>query len=40
MMCTPHPLLWDDEIENNEMGGACSTLGGGERCVQSFGGKT
>jgi hypothetical protein len=22
-----------DKIENNEMGGACSTYGGGERCV-------
>jgi hypothetical protein len=29
-----------DEIEKNEMGGACSAYGGGERCVQSSGGKT
>ena len=26
--------------ENNEMGGACSAYGGGERCVQGFGGET
>ena len=24
----------------NEMGGACSAYGGGERCVQGFGGET
>jgi hypothetical protein len=24
MFCTPHPLLWDDKIEKNEMGRACS----------------
>jgi hypothetical protein len=29
-----------DEIEKNEMGGACSVYGGGERCVEGFGGKT
>jgi hypothetical protein len=29
-----------DKIEKNEMGGACSAYGGGERCVQDFGGKT
>ena len=27
-----------DQIENNEMGGACNTYGGEERCVQGFGG--
>ena len=27
-------------IENNEMGGACGTYGGRERCVQGFGGET
>ena len=26
------------KIKQNEMGGACSTYGGGERCVQVFGG--
>jgi hypothetical protein len=28
-----------DEIEKNEMDGACSACVGGERCVQGFGGK-
>jgi hypothetical protein len=27
-----------DQIETNEMGGACSTYGREERCIQSFGG--
>ena len=30
----------DDKIENNEMGGACGTYGGRERCTQGFGGET
>jgi len=25
MICTPHPICPDDQIEKNEMGGACST---------------
>jgi hypothetical protein len=29
-----------DKIEKNEMGGACSADGGGERCVQGFGGES
>jgi hypothetical protein len=29
-----------DKIEKIEMGGACSTYGGGERCVQGSGGET
>jgi hypothetical protein len=28
-----------DKIEKNEMVGACSKYGGGERCVQGFGGE-
>ena len=28
------------KIKKNEMGGACSTYGGGERCAQGFGGET
>jgi len=28
------------KIKKNEMGGACSAYGGGERCVQDFGGET
>jgi hypothetical protein len=27
------------QIENNEMGGACNTFGGEERCMQGFGGE-
>jgi hypothetical protein len=40
LICTPHRLLCGDKIENNEMGGACSLDGGGERHVQDFGGET
>jgi hypothetical protein len=29
-----------DQIKKNEVGGACSTYGGGERCIQDFGGET
>jgi hypothetical protein len=29
-----------DEIEKNEMGGACSSDGGGKRSVQGLGGET
>ena len=28
------------EIEKNEMGGACGSYGGGERCAQGSGGET
>ena len=27
MICTPHPILFGDKIEKNEMGGACSSYG-------------
>ena len=27
MICTPHPILLGDQIEKDEMGGACSTYG-------------
>jgi hypothetical protein len=30
----------DNQIEKNEAGGACSTYGGEERCIQGFGGET
>ena len=39
-MCTPHPILCGYKIEMNEMGGACGTYGGRERCAQGFGGET
>jgi hypothetical protein len=29
-----------NQIEKNEMVGACSTCGGKERCIQDFGGET
>ena len=29
-----------DQVEKNEIGEACNTYGGEERCVQSFGGET
>ena len=29
-----------DLILKNEMGGACSMYGGGQRCVEGFGGKS
>jgi hypothetical protein len=30
----------DNQMEKNEMGGACSMYGGKERCIQDFGGET
>ena len=38
-ICTHHQILSGDQLENNEMGGACSTCGEEERYVQGFGGK-
>jgi hypothetical protein len=29
-----------DQIKKNEVGGVYSTYGGGERCIQDFGGET
>jgi hypothetical protein len=37
--CTPHPIFPGDEIENNEMGGACGYFGGEESRIQGFGGE-
>jgi hypothetical protein len=40
MICTPHPILYCDKIEKNEMCGTCSAYRGEERRVQDFfGGK-
>jgi hypothetical protein len=39
MLCIRLFVLRGDEIEKNEMDGACSADRGGERCVQGFGGK-
>jgi hypothetical protein len=30
----------EDKMEKNEIGGACSTYGGEEMCIQDFGGET
>jgi len=35
-----HIFLLGDQIEKNELGGACITYGGEDRCVQDFGGET
>ena len=40
MISTAHKYCSGDQIEKNEMGGACSTYGGEERCMQGFGGET
>jgi hypothetical protein len=40
IICTPHQYYSDDEIEKNEMGGACNMYGKEKRCVQEFGGET
>ena len=40
MICTPHPVLFGDQMDKNEMDGACSAYGGQERPIQDFGGKT
>jgi len=40
MISTPHPIFFGYQIENNEMGGACSTFGVEKRCIQGFGGET
>ena len=36
MICTPCPNCSGDQIEKNEMGGACSTYGGRGECIQGF----
>jgi len=40
MTCTPHQTFSGDKIEKNEMSGACSAYGGGERRIQGIGGET
>jgi hypothetical protein len=39
MICTAYKILCD-EMEKNEMGGACSVYGVEERGIQCFGGET
>ena len=40
VICTPYPIFAGGKFEKNEMGGACGTYGGGERCAQGSGGET
>ena len=43
-LCSDYAMVWNegsgDQIEKNEMGGACSMYGGEERCIQVFSGET
>jgi len=41
-ICTAHHILYyeGDQMEEDEMGGACGTCGGEEKCVYHFGGKS
>jgi hypothetical protein len=39
MTCTSHQIYPGNHIGKNDMGGACSTNGGEERCIQGFGGE-
>ena len=40
VMCTPHQILFGDQIEKNELGGAYSMYEEEERCIQGSGGET
>jgi hypothetical protein len=40
MVRTIYQYRAGDKIEKIEMGGACSTYAGRERCVQGYGGET
>jgi len=40
MICMLMKYCSGGKIEKNEIGGACSTYGGEERCIQGFGGET
>jgi hypothetical protein len=37
-VCLPN-IVQVTKIKNNEMGGACSTYGGQDSCIQGFGGE-
>jgi hypothetical protein len=40
-MCTSHKIFFlSDQIDRNEMSGACSMYGGEQNYVQGFGGET
>jgi len=38
--CTVHQISFDDEIKEEDMGGACRTYTGKEKFIQNFGGTT
>ena len=40
MISATHKYYSGDQIENNAMGGARSTYGGSEWCIQGFSGET
>jgi hypothetical protein len=40
MTYTHNQIILGNQIEKNEMGGACSTYGKKERSIQDFGGET
>jgi hypothetical protein len=40
MICTPHPFIWGNQIENNEMDGACSTIAGRSGAYRGLVGKS
>jgi hypothetical protein len=40
MIITPYRTQFRDKIKKTEMGWACGTYGGEERCIQGFGGET
>jgi hypothetical protein len=39
MICIIHQIIFGLSIEKNEMGRACNTYGGEEKCIQGFVGK-
>jgi len=39
VICIPYPIFAGGKTGKNEMGGACGTYGGGDRCVQCSGGE-
>ena len=40
LIFSPHRILFGDQIEENEMGGTCSTYRGEENCIRGFGWET
>ena len=39
MICTPHLILFSNQIRKNVVVGACKTYGGKQRFMKGFGGK-